>query len=272
MPTLDSEREFLRLLGIFERQTAEATQFVFGKEAINEMALRNRRVHNAMNLTPMFWNTVAGAFQHAGIIAVGRVFDRSRGQPRTVHALLQYVQDHRDLFSKGAISARKTRGGLDAKWLPGLLERVHPPTNADFHRIDTLVAKYAVLYEAQFKDLRNKYFAHSDPIGEADVAEMFAKTRKRDLERVVTFLNQLHQALWQMFHNGSRLRLRPMPSSPRSLVRRSAKDRRDRTAQERMVADTKTVLRLLTKAAAGVAPVRPVRVRKGKATYLVMHR
>jgi hypothetical protein len=52
---------------------------------------------------------------------------------------------------------------------------------------------------------------------------MFQKTRIRDFEKLIVFLNQLHDVLREMYQNGRRPTLRPMPYSVRSLVRRSSR-------------------------------------------------
>jgi hypothetical protein len=74
-------------------------------------------------------------------------------------------------------------------------------------------------------------------------------TRRRDLERLIAFLTQLHLALRSLFDNGRRPTLTPIPWSSRALIRRKVGDRRKFTAHEAIVIDTKECLRLITEAA-----------------------
>jgi len=52
---------------------------------------------------------------------------------------------------------------------------------------------------------------------------MFQKTRIRDFEKLIVFLNRLHDAIWNMYYNGRRPTLRPMAYSVRAWCRRSSK-------------------------------------------------
>jgi hypothetical protein len=81
-----------------------------------------------------------------------------------------------------------------------------------------------------------------------EVAALYAKTRRRDFERLLSFLSQLHDGIRQVFDNGQRLALRPQPYSARRLARRGVQHRLTDTAQERVVSDTKAMLQLLTAA------------------------
>jgi len=67
-------------------------------------------------------------------------------------------------------------------------------------------------------------------------AAVFQKTRIRDFEKLIIFVNQLHDALWEAYNNGRRLR--PMPYSVRSLVDRSLSELRENPTHEHIVAET----------------------------------
>jgi hypothetical protein len=78
---------------------------------------------------------------------------------------------------------------------------------------------------------------------------MFQNTRIRDFEKLIIFLNQLHDSVWEAYHNGRRPALRPMPYSIRSLVRRKLKDLRENATHEHIVAETRMCMNLITGAA-----------------------
>jgi hypothetical protein len=83
----------------------------------------------------------------------------------------------------------------------------------------------------------------------AELWALHAKTNIRDLERLIMFLNKFHKALWEMYYNGKRPRLRPMRWSVRSLVAEKVEKLRGGLVQEDIVAEAKICLGLLTKAA-----------------------
>ena len=78
---------------------------------------------------------------------------------------------------------------------------------------------------------------------------MFQKTRIRDSEKLAVFVNQLHTCLWEMFHNGARLKLRPMPYSVRGLVAKKLNQLDDGPNHEHIVAETRMCMSLITQAA-----------------------
>jgi hypothetical protein len=78
---------------------------------------------------------------------------------------------------------------------------------------------------------------------------MFQKTRIKDFAKLVMFLNQLQKALSEMYHNGARPKLRPMPYSVRSLVARPLSDLSDNPTTEHIVAETRMCMTLITQAA-----------------------
>jgi hypothetical protein len=93
----------------FERQVSEATQFQQAQMTLNHVAGRNQGALRAFNDAPMFWNTVRAALQYASIMAVGRIFDDSRGGPRTVTKLLNEMRAHPEIFSKEALAYRQRK-------------------------------------------------------------------------------------------------------------------------------------------------------------------
>ena len=85
---------------------------------------------------------------------------------------------------------------------------------------------------------------------------MFQKTRIRDFEKLIVFLNQLHDVLWSMYYNGRRPTLRPMAYSVRSLVGKKLEDLSTNRNHEQIVAETRKCLALLTAAASASRPNR----------------
>ena len=69
----------------------------------------------------------------------------------------------------------------------------------------------------------------------------------RDLERLIVFLNQLYDTLWNMYFNGGRPRLRPARFSVKGLVRRPTSHLRSNATQERIVAETRRSLEMLVR-------------------------
>ncbi len=75
----------------------------------------------------------------------------------------------------------------------------------------------------------------------------------RDFEKLVAFLNPFHKALWEMYYNGQRPTLRPMTHSVRRLVAKNLRDLRETPNPERVVAETRICMALVTQAAAAMS-------------------
>jgi hypothetical protein len=177
---------------------------------MDEVGLRKKRTIEALNATPLFWITVRGGLAQYALIALGRVFDQS--SPRNMDTILRLTYESREhVFSKHALAGRKRAGSDNAdEWLAAFMERASAPTIADFKRLSRLVKKYRKIYEFQYQDIRNKTLGHTEIVDDTELAALYAKTNIRDLERLLIFLNKFHKALWELFYNGRRPRLRPI--------------------------------------------------------------
>ena len=108
------------------------------------------------------------------------------------------------------------------------------------------------IYEARYRDLRRKVFAHKELTSEADVAALFAKTNIRELQRMLVFLGSLHDALWQLFFNGRKPILQPGRYSLTRMRDQPSPAEQRRGVQERITHETEAFLT----AAAAAAQLR----------------
>ena len=90
------------------------------------------------------------------------------------------------------------------EWLPSYMERVHVPTVRDVNRLHELSKRHRETYETQYADVRNLHVAHTGLVDADARSVMFQKTRIHDFEKLIVFLNRFHDALWNMYYNGSR--------------------------------------------------------------------
>jgi hypothetical protein len=245
------DRSFEQALSIFEAQVAETTQFWFAAAAMNETARRNEETLKALNLTPSFWITARVAMEYQAILTAAKIFGPRKTNPHNIDFLFQVLRDTRaTVFSKAALEVRKRKGSATAdEWIGDYLKRAHVPTTAEVNRLHELSKRHRRTYETQYSDVRNLHVAHSVVVDMNERWEMFQKTRIQDFAKLVMFVNQLHNALWEMFHNGARPKLRPMPYSIRSLVARPLKDLRETPTTEHIVAETRMCMTLITHAA-----------------------
>ncbi|MBZ5727974.1 MAG: hypothetical protein LAP87_23650 [Acidobacteriia bacterium] len=117
----------------------------------------------------------------------------------------------------------RRKQGFDPKppaWLPEYLRTAYEPTPADFRRLGEHVKKYRRIYEEKYRDVRNQLYAHKQAPDPASVAALVKNTSIKEMQRLFTFLLQLHQALQQLFVNGHKPILRPVRYSAQRISRR----------------------------------------------------
>jgi hypothetical protein len=251
MTILALDQKFEEALKIFETQVAETTQFWFAASTMNEVAKRNTDTLNALNLTPSFWITARVAMEYQAILTAAKIFGPRKTNPHNIDYLFQVVRETRvGVFSKNRLEARKRHGSPNAdEWIGDYMKGVYVPTARDVNRLHELSKRHRRTYETQYADVRNLHVAHHVLVDATARSAMFQKTRIRDFEKLIVFLNQLHDALLNMYHNGNRPKLRPMPYSVRSLVAKKLTDLRENPNHEHIVAETRMCMSLITQAA-----------------------
>jgi AbiU2 len=253
MTIIAADQRFAEALKIFETQVAETTQFWFAAATMNEVARHDTATLNALNLTPSFWITARVAMEYQAILTAAKIFGPRKTNPHNIDYLFQVVRETRAAaFSKDALEARKREGSANAvEWIGDYMKGVYVPTARDVNRLHELSKRHRKTYETQYADVRNLHVAHNVLVDANARWAMFQKTRIRDFEKLIVFLNQLHKVLWEVYYNGQRPALRPMPCSVRSLAAKKLKELRDGPTHEHIVADAETrmCMSLITRAA-----------------------
>lgn len=204
------ERQFEDELEIFRTETQAATQFLYAYLAVHAVAAAHKPVYRLLNTAPLFWNTNLGGLQTAAFIALGRVFDQDSKSKHNLDRLLRIAKNNPAIFSKAALAIRKQgESPAPPEWLAEYLRDVYVPTAADFRRLQAHVRKHRKIYESKYRGVRNKIFAHKGLSAPSDIDALFGKTNVRELQSILVFLSQLHEALLQLFVNGRKPVLRP---------------------------------------------------------------
>src|SRR5258708_1793745 len=184
--------------------------------AVQHAASKSRRLLSRLNRTPTFWRASAAAFQTAAYISFGRIFDLNSRY--NVDALFDAAERDISLFQPEALAERKRDGKpADPPWLKDYLSRAFYPTLKDFQQLRQKVNRKRAVYKQIIRPARNKYLAHRERHGQAEVQQLFGRGKLRDLWRLTTFLLQLNEILWELLHNGHKPSFRPMRYSVRSI-------------------------------------------------------
>jgi len=239
---IQPEDVFANELEVFRTEAESGIQFFYSYLAVHAVAGEHKEVHRLLNRAPIFWNTALGALQTSTFIALGRVFDQQ--SKHNVDCLLKIAQSKIAIFSKEALAGRKRRGSANAdEWLDEYLRDVYVPNAGDFRRLRRHVAKRRRVYEDNYRALRHQIFAHKEISAEEDVQALFGKTNVRELQQLLIFLRRLHEALWQLYHNGRKPTLRPARYSVKRIREQPSPEHRGRALQERLTHEIEAFLR-----------------------------
>ena len=212
------EAQFERELEVFRTEAEAAMQFFYAYLTVHAVAKDHEPVRRLLNTAPLFWNTNLGALQTAAFMALGRVFDQD--SRHNLDQLLRTAQNNLSIFSKGYV-----------------------PTPADFRRLRAHVRKHRRAYEANYRDLRHRLFAHKRVSARADINALFAKTNIRELQKMLAFLGSLYEALWQLFFNGRKPVLRPRRYSVKHMRHSPSPPGQTSGVQERITHEAEQFLR-----------------------------
>jgi hypothetical protein len=199
-PDRTTEAAFEAELGIFRNEVDAATQFFHAERMFHVMATKHEEVHAFLNRNAMFWNTCTGALQTSTIIPLAPIFDKK--SPHNVDALISMARNNRKIFSKAALESRKKLLRITPADVVEFMRTAYEPTLEDFERIDALVEERRKIYDANYKNLRHKWFAHRAVSKPNEIAELFSATNIEELNQVFQFLGLLYLQLWELFSNG----------------------------------------------------------------------
>jgi len=241
----DKEDIFTHELEVFHTEIASAIQFFYADVTMNAVLAKDKHKLAIVNRTPLFWLTTAGALHTSFFITLGRIFDQDSNH--NIDKILRIAQTQTVIFSKEALERRKRAGSANAaEWIDEYMKDVYIPTAKDFRKLRKHVDKYRKIYEKVYRDIRHKVIAHKELSNPADIHALYAKTNISEMQKLLVFLNQLYQALWQLYHDGNKPVLRRMKYSAKRMIRVEIPKWKSSEVQERIVADTVQFFQLLS--------------------------
>jgi hypothetical protein len=213
---MDPEAEFKQELEVFGNEVEEAIQSFYAEQTIHNVALEANAV-----------------------IVLGQIFDRDP-RAHTINRVLQLATQNPATFSKTALEKRKLpQAGKDTA---EFVRTAYVPKKGDFQRLQKYADKQRAIYNGHYLALRNKFFTHRERV---DLTAAFAKANIRRLGRLLVSLDQLQDALWELFVNGRKPVLRPRRHSGRQILKSPLPKglHRNQATQEWIAQETKTFLK-----------------------------
>lgn len=247
------ETAVVEALKILKRQADDCVTCLYAHLTIHAVTGRSYPIRAQINENALFWNTALRALQTSLILALGRAFEADT--PHNVRTFMREMDKNRAAFSRSALRTRKAPiFGDHLRDLDTYIREARIPRPSDFRRVADFVRAHRKAYFATYRDLRNQVFAHTLTVDQEQIARLFSKTNIRQLQRMTTYLNDLHDAFWEAFHNGGRLTVRRRRISIARILRRP----RGRAAA--LTAPIQEAVVLATRAA--LQPWKPHQVRR----------
>ena len=199
---MSSQNIFIDELNIFRNEVDSALKFLYTELAIHAIAIKSKQTLSSLNSSPTFWNTILSALQQSTFITLGRIFDVK--SDHSIHVLRKFIEKNKNLFSKESFAYRWQKDADSNKidsWLPKYLEGVYVPTDRDLRNFREFIAKQQKIYEEIYRPVRN-HFGHRKYIKNEDIKVIFDRIQVRGLEKFCVRLKNIHEVLWQLYHNG----------------------------------------------------------------------
>jgi len=156
--------------------------------------------------------------------------------------VLDMARSEREIFSAEALGERKQKiFGADEDGLKSYMADICVPDEDNIARIQCALNGYKRIFDRDYRDLRNKVFAHKVHVGK-EVSDLFSKTNVDDLQRIVTFLGRFHDAWFDTYENGKRLTLRRRSRSVNQMLAKPRGRQLIKPIEEESVAATVRVL------------------------------
>ena len=238
---LNIDEKFNNELEIFRRESETCLQLLYCYLTINVALSRDTSILTSLNRAPIFWKTILYALQSSYFIGLGRIFDQD--SPHNLDRIIKMAQDNLSIFSKNSLADRKRKQASNAySWIDEYLKKVYVPTSKDFRRLRKLIKKYRSLYEVSYRDIRGKIFAHNNITAESEKNQLFQKTSASEMQKLIIFLYKIYNTLWELFQNGKKPVLRPMPYSVEKMMKQKSVLWRSPTWQESVVLEAQEFL------------------------------
>lgn len=184
-------------LDFYRREVLTAQQQFFAYLAMHRVAHDEPAVLAQMNREATLWLTLRETCLQGAITTLGRIFDEGSGH--NANALIRIASAYLSEFSLKSLLARKIAAGVDQRDAAAYVAEKHQLDAADMRAMRREIQDLRQLWEAGYRDIRHKVYAHSEVTVTRD---LFARTRIDELMTMLDRLERIHDDLFEAYHNG----------------------------------------------------------------------
>jgi hypothetical protein len=188
-------------LEMFGTEENQAQQYFFGFLALQIVPFRNPDVLAKMRETSMFWIATRYSLLMSAFVVLGRTFDQDQKSLHNIDKLLGAVSNEIGSLNRVGLQQRKIAAGLSPADAANYVVGKYDLTSSDVREMRKAVSKWRRVYEAKYRDIRHKIFAHKS-LSRSDAQDLMAKTDINEVKTLLGFLHSLYTSLDQLYLNG----------------------------------------------------------------------
>jgi HEPN superfamily AbiU2-like protein len=196
-------------LEMFRTEEEAAQQYFFGYLSLQLIPGKNPSVLAKMNDTSTFWITTRYALLMSAFVVLGRIFDQDPKSLHNIDKLLGVVSRDIASLSAAALAQRRIKQGMTPKDAAAYARGKFDLTMDDVRGMRKAVGQCRKVYEARYREIRHKIFAHKS-IDRTAADALMANTNVDEVKELLGFLHALHQSLYQLHMNGIKPDITPV--------------------------------------------------------------
>jgi hypothetical protein len=199
-----SESDYFNQVRLLDSEIEEAIVIFHTAEEINNLALRDARIYEALNKEPKFWQTYRSTCQTALFMGLGRIFDSTPGG-HSIQKVISSPMENFAFFSSAALKARRMRGLTDEpKWLTAFVAAAwQPKSAADLKFLKKSLKPYIKLFEDVYRPIRHAIYGHRQMTNDEAGSQLFPQTNREVVGEMLDFLHDLIAAIIDLYSNGN---------------------------------------------------------------------
>lgn len=195
------ESQYRRDLGLVENDIANGIEALYVERTINKLCLEDPKAFTILNANALFWTVQIRCLRTTIFMTLGRIFDH---QAHSIQKVLTATIENPQLFSKEAIVARKLVGQKRPEWLDEYVKDLWVHNPQDLQPLIDETERFRAIYEAVYRPIRSKVYAHRVLKNDSQIASLFGKTNVTELEEMFRFLYKLARTLAFTLDNGKK--------------------------------------------------------------------
>lgn len=202
-----TQLEFVTDLNLVSMEIENAAIVFHTYEELNRLALEDEAVRAALDSDALFWRAYKASLLSYLFMTMSRIFDPAK-DAITIQKVVSATLGNLDLFSKQALGARKMGHGPKPWWFDDFMKKVWvPATSRDLRHLQKALIPHLNLFTSVYQPIRNAIYAHRLVSDDQAGYELFQKTNREDLGRMLDFLQDLISCIRDLYNNGNQPKL-----------------------------------------------------------------